>query len=236
MSRCCPRRVGVHLVETHAAESRGLSILRGHAAVKRAQHPKIDHEVAHHWVDATLAACLNRVNRRDLVRQLAFTVVVGVLLAIGLRSAVRTYVVEGGSMLPGLHPGDRLLVNQLAYRWSAPARGDVVVFRFPRPGSQKDLVKRIIGLPGDTVLIQPGLVAVNGRRIAEPYVQNAAGYTYGPRRVPAGEYFVLGDNREIGGREISYDSHQWGFLPASDVYGRVMLVYWPPGDTRLFGL
>jgi signal peptidase I len=158
------------------------------------------------------------------------------LVAVTFQVVIRSFVVDGDSMLPGLRPGDRLLVDQLSYRWSAPARGDLVVFRFPRPGSHQDLVKRVIGLPGDTVSIRPGQVLVNGHVLSELYVLNVAQYLYGPRRVPPGEYFVLGDNREVAGREISYDSHQWGFLPAHDIYGRVMLVYWPPGHARQLGL
>jgi len=199
-------------------------------------HPSdIEPDHARGWVDTTLAACLHRVNRRDLIRQLLVTLVVTVAAAVFLQVSVRSYVVDGDSMFPGLKSGDHLLVDQLAYHFQAPARGDIVVFRFPRPWLQQDLVKRIIGLPGDVVEIRPHLVFVNGRPISEPYVRNVETYSYGPRRVPAGEYFVLGDNREVNGREISYDSHQWGFLPASDIYGRLALAFWPPADFRLFG-
>jgi signal peptidase I len=110
------------------------------------------------------------------------------------------------------------------------------VFRFPHPWLDQELVKRVIGLPGDTVLIRPGRVLVNGRQLHEPYVRNVESYWYGPRRVPFGQYFVLGDNREVAGHEISYDSHQWGFLPADDLYGRVMVIYWPIGNVQLFSL
>ncbi len=198
--------------------------------------PTDEHEHVHGWVDSALAACLHRVNRRDLVRQLLITLVAGVLVAFALQITVRSYVVEGDSMLPGLQSGDHLLVNQLAYRWGTPTRGDIVVFRFPRPWLHQDLVKRVIGVPGDTVTIRPGVVLIDGRALQEPYVRNVGQYVYGPQRVPAGQYFVLGDNREIGDREVSYDSHQWGFLPAGDVYGRVMLVYWPIGAIHLLGL
>jgi signal peptidase I len=186
-------------------------------------------------VDTTLAACLHRVNRRDFIRQILVTLVVTVAAAVFLQVSIRSYVVDGDSMFPGLQSGDHLLVDQLAYHFQAPARGDIVVFRFPRPWLHQDLVKRIIGLPGDLVEIRPNLVSINGWPLDEPYVQNVEKYAYGPRRVPPGEYFVLGDNREANGRQISYDSHQWGFLPAGDIYGRLILTFWPLPDLRVFG-
>jgi signal peptidase I len=137
-------------------------------------------------------------------------------------------------MLPGLKSGDHLLVDQLTYHFRTPQRGEIVVFRFPRPWSHQDLVKRVIGLPGDFVEVQPGRVLVNGQRLNEPYVRNIEEYRFGPTRVPPGEYFVLGDNREVNGQEISYDSHQWGFLPANDIYGRLFITFWPLADFRLF--
>jgi signal peptidase I len=195
-----------------------------------------DPDATRNWVDVTLAACLQRVNRRDFARQLLRTLVVAVAVAIVLKVSVRSYEVDGTSMLPGLKSSDHLLVDQLTYHFRAPRRGEIVVFRFPHPWLRQDLVKRVIGVPGDVVEVQPGGVTVNGHRLNESYVRNIAAYHYGPARVPPGEYFVLGDNRETNGREISYDSHQWGFLPASDIYGRLLFTYWPPADFGSFSL
>ena len=118
-------------------------------------------------------------------------------------------------MLPNVQIGDRVLVDRLAYRLGEPKRGDVVVFRFPYPWNDMNLIKRVIGLPGDIVAIQPGIVLVNGhsgqRAISSDIRSNMR---MGPARVPTGEYFVLGDNRPV-----SYDSHQWGFLPATTSMG-----------------
>jgi signal peptidase I len=172
---------------------------------------------------------------RNLLRQALITIVCGAVFAILLQITVQNYVVEGDSMWPNVLSGDRVLVDRMAYRVGSPARGDLVVFRFPYSWAKMNLIKRIIGLPGDTVEVQPGVMLLDGRPIREPYIRNVQQYWYGPHRVPPGEYFVLGDNREVAGREVSYDSHQWGFLPAKDIYGRVMVTYWPVSDFHLYG-
>jgi signal peptidase I len=200
-------------------------------------HPQdIDPTVTRNWVDLTLAACLHRVNRHDFIRQLFLTIAVAVAAAIILQVSLRSHKVDGTSMLPGLKSGDHLLVDQLTYHFRSPQRGEIVVFRFPHSWLHQDLVKRVIGVPGDLVAVQPGKVTVNGQRLNEAYVRNIEDYYYGPARVPPGEYFVLGDNREANGHEISYDSHQWGFLPASDIYGRLPITFWPLANFGSFSL
>jgi signal peptidase I len=164
-----------------------------------------------------------------MLRQVLVTILCGAVFAILLQITVQNYVVEGTSMLPNVHSGDRVLVDRLAYHVGSPRRGDIVVFRFP--WSSSNLIKRVIGLPGDTVQITPAVVRVNGRVVREPYIRYVEQYTYGPARVPAGDYFVLGDNRVV-----SYDSHIWGFLPRNYLYGRVMVTYWPMSDFHLYGL
>lgn len=186
---------------------------------------------------AALGAAPGRRGRGPvLLRQAIITVACGALFAVLLQITVQNYVVEGDSMFPNVLSGDRVLVDRLAYRIGRPDRGDLVVFRFPYPWARMNLIKRVIGVPGDTVEVQPGLVLVNGQPLREPYIRNVEEYWYGPQRVPPGEYFVLGDNREVAGREVSYDSHQWGFLPATDIYGRVMATYWPMTDFHLYSL
>lgn len=168
-------------------------------------------------------------------------------------SAVEARLVDGPSMQPNLFAGERLVVDKLTYlpvrldqtplgglpddvtrpfetAVGGPRRGDVVVLRSP---TQPDvtLVKRLIGLPGDSVLIRNGQVFVNGVRLEEPYIQFPGTYTYPasgrPLAVPAGRYFVLGDNRPV-----SYDSHSGWLAPAENLIGRVVFAYWPP---RAFG-
>lgn len=197
----------------------------------KVSEPPVDTKLINLWVDDALAESHSRLYRWEFVRQLAITLLCGAICALILHFAVQNYVVEGQSMLPTVRDGDHVLVDRIAYRIGEPARGDVVVFRFPAPGSTFRLIKRIIGLPGDVVQVRPGAVMVNGQVLREPYIHYPEQYSYGPARVPAGEYFVLGDNRWV-----SYDSHQWGFLPPDDIYGRVMATYWPMGDFHIFGL
>jgi len=106
----------------------------------------------------------------------------------------------------------------------APQRGDIVVFKFPLD-PKEDFIKRIIGLPGDTVRVAGGSVYVDGKALNEPYIAQKPDYPYGPKRVPAGDYFVLGDNRNA-----SYDSHLWSWLPRPDIIGKASVIYWPPRD------
>jgi signal peptidase I len=164
-----------------------------------------------------------------LLRQGLLTVLFGIALALVMQLTVQNYVVEGTSMLPTVQTGDRVLVYRLAYTLGTPQRGDIVVFKFPY--SNTNMIKRIIGLPGNVVQITPGKLYVNGHLVPEPYIRYPEDYRYGPTTVPKGEYFVLGDNRVV-----SYDSHIWGFLPAKDLYGRVVVTYWPLSVFHVYGL
>jgi len=126
-------------------------------------------------------------------------------------------------MLPTLQDGEFVLVNRLAYRFGEPARGDIVVFRsINQP--DLDLIKRIIGAPGDQIIVGDGKVVVNGVALTEPYI-NAAPHYSGQWSVPDGFLFVLGDNRND-----SSDSHAWGLLPVRNVIGKAVLIYWPPPE------
>jgi signal peptidase I len=125
-------------------------------------------------------------------------------------------------MTPTLEVGDRLVVEKLSYDLHPPHREDIVVFHAPpaliAQGINEDLIKRVIAVPGDVVTVKQGSVSINGQQIKEPYIEQPPDYNLGPVTLPAGEYMVLGDNRNH-----SYDSHDWGFLPASDIVGRAML-------------
>ncbi|MBE9109280.1 signal peptidase I [Nodosilinea sp. LEGE 07298] len=157
----------------------------------------------------------------------ARTLGVGVLLALGLRAFVaETRFIPSDSMVPTLSVGDHLIVEKLSYHVHPPQRGDVVVFKAPpallAQNLRDDLIKRIIGLPGDLVEVKAGKVFVNGKALEESYVEAPPNYGIGLIRVPEGQYFVLGDNRNH-----SYDSHYWGFVPAEDIIGHAVWCYYP---------
>jgi signal peptidase I len=125
-------------------------------------------------------------------------------------------------MQPTLYPRDRIIVNKVLYRLRPPARGDVVVFKFPLD-PQRDFIKRIIALEGETVEIRQGYVYINGRRLEEPYLPYETVSDYGPSEVPPGYLFVMGDNRNN-----SEDSRVWGALHQKYLVGKAFFVYWPP--------
>ena len=149
------------------------------------------------------------------------TVILSVVLFVGINAITARIRVEGSSMEPTLHDGEFVMVNKLAYRMGSPERGDVIIFQFPRDPDQ-EYVKRVIGLPGDKVVISNGQVLVNDVLLDEPYIAAAPGYR-SEWQVPEEMLFVLGDNRNR-----SSDSHNWGPVPLSYVIGRALFVYWPP--------
>lgn len=134
--------------------------------------------------------------------------------------------VENISMEPTLKPGQFILVNKLAYRLGEFDRGDVVIFHFPR-NPNEDYIKRVVGLPGETVSIHDNQVFVNNQPLDEPYIAAPPQYS-GEWTVPEGQIFVLGDNRNQ-----SSDSHSWGFVPSDLVIGRALVIYWPLDDLKI---
>lgn len=149
------------------------------------------------------------------------TLFLAVVLYFGINAVSARVRVDGFSMNPTLENGEYILVNKLAYTFGEPARGDIVVFSFPLDPNQ-DLIKRVIGLPGETVTIKDGKVSVNGVTLEEPYIAAAPFYN-GSWTVTEGQLFVLGDNRNE-----SKDSHEWGLLPMENVIGKAVIIYWPP--------
>ena len=129
--------------------------------------------------------------------------------------------VEGYSMEPTFHDGELVIVNKLAFTYAKPQRGDVIIFYYPRD-PKEEYIKRIIGLPGDEVIVQDGKVTVNGETLVEPYIADSPAYSL-KQTVPEGTLFVLGDNRNN-----SSDSHNWGPLPMKLVVGKAVFIYWPP--------
>lgn len=158
--------------------------------------------------------------------ELLQTILMAVILYFLIDTMVGRVRVENISMKPTLHEGQFILVNKLAYRIGEFKRGDVVVFHYPR-NPQEDYIKRLIGLPGDTVTIEGGQVFVNDLLLEEPYISGPPAYT-NTWTVPEGQLFVLGDNRNQ-----SSDSHSWGFVPVENVVGKALVIYWPLEELKL---
>jgi signal peptidase I len=188
--------------------------------------------------------------RKSVAREYLESIVVAVILALFIRTfAVQAFKIPSGSMKENLLIGDHLLVNKLVYSPSfgpledtllgkrPVERGHVVVFKYPDDPT-RDFIKRVVGLPGETIEIRNKQVYVNGKPLDEPYVHfieqplkpddpdyalrsDSGRDDWGPRAVPEGQLLVLGDNRDN-----SRDSRFWGFLPRDQVKGRALLVYW----------
>ena len=162
------------------------------------------------------------LNTLSWFRDLVFSVVIAVVLIVFIYQPVK---VEGTSMMPTLSDQERIFINKFTYKFGLGdiERGDTVVFWFPRD-TTKSYIKRVIGLPGDTVEIDDGQVFVNGKALDEAYVP--ADYrdhiSREPLKVPPNEYYVLGDHRIF-----SNDSRMWGTVPRNDIYGKAVFVYWP---------
>jgi signal peptidase I len=157
---------------------------------------------------------------KQFLMDLLETIVLAVVLFFAINAVSARVRVDGSSMLPTLQNGEYVLVNRLAFRNNLPSRGDIIVFVSPQT-PDLDLIKRVIGRPGDTVRISDGQVQVNGQTLNEPYIAAAPRYN-GEWQVPEGNLFVLGDNRND-----SSDSHAWGLLPTKNVIGKAILIYWP---------
>ncbi len=162
---------------------------------------------------------------RSFLIEMSQTLVLALVFYFLIDSFFPRVRVENISMKPTLQPGELLLVNKLAYQLGEPHHGDVVIFHYPA-NPQEDYIKRVIGIPGDEILIQDGNVTVNGTQLEEPYISAAPAYR-GSWQVPEGQIFVLGDNRNQ-----SSDSHSWGFVPYENLVGKALVVYWPIDEIK----
>jgi len=187
--------------------------------------------------------------KKSIVREYFESIVIAVILALFIRTfVVQAFKIPTGSMEENLLIGDHLLVNKFVFGPTASrleravlpvgtlARGDVVVFKYPVE-PDRDVIKRVIGLPGETIEVKEKKVYINGKPFEEPYVHFLAPPAaqselhevtsfdvrerYGPVTVPANQYFVMGDNRDN-----SQDSRYWGFLPRENVKGKALVIYW----------
>jgi signal peptidase I len=155
------------------------------------------------------------------------TIALSAVLALGIRNFVaEARYIPSGSMLPTLQINDRLIIDKISYNFRNPDRGDIIVFSptdtLKAQNFKDAFIKRLIGLPGDKVEVKGGRVYVNDQPLKENYIEEKPNYNFGPVRVPANQYLVLGDNRNN-----SYDSHYWGFVPRDRIIGRAVVRFWP---------
>lgn len=171
----------------------------------------------------------------SFLREILITLAIATLLFLGIHTTLQNSEVIGPSMQPTMHTGERVLINKLAYRFgAAPRRGDIIVLVPPASlDAKSDYIKRVIGLPGERVEIKDGNVYIhqadgNIFELDEPYVTDPATQDYMSDVIPAGQYFVMGDNRNE-----SSDSRSWGTVPLDQIVGKAWLITWPFSD---FGL
>lgn len=186
-----------------------------------------------------------------VAREIMEAVLLALVALLVLQGTVRNFKVEGSSMSPTLQGGQYLVVDQVSYFkldverlarivpfWDAsgtdpkfafdpPTRGEIIVFSYPEDPA-KDFVKRVVGLPGETVAVRSGTVYIDGEALREPYLQRSDRSSARELTLGAKEYYVIGDNRRN-----SNDSRSWGVVPEDNIVGRVFLVYWPWEDVHI---
>jgi signal peptidase I len=188
---------------------------------------------------------------RNALRDIVETAVLALAMFLIVQISMESKKVEGSSMQPTMGTGQRILVNKLLYSqvdmnmvsklipfyktyssqgsflFHPPRRGEVLVFKYPKDPS-RDFVKRVIGLPGETIEVRNGLVYINGEYLEESYVKSLSRASIGPIEIEAYTYFVMGDNRTS-----SSDSRDWGTLPLDHVIGKAWMRYWPLSKVNL---
>lgn len=184
--------------------------------------------------------------RRSFLAELPGLLLTALIIAVVIKTfLVQPFWIPSESMLPTIEVNDRVMVNKLAYNWGQPQRGDVVVFRDPREEEveesipeavvrsvleavgirtrgRDDLIKRVIGLPGETVEVRDNHIVINGTPIEEPYLPEVFMPDEPPITLGEGEVFVMGDNRNA-----SFDSRRFGPIPLDDLVGEAFVTIWP---------
>ena len=163
----------------------------------------------------------------NLLRDLIETMVLVTIAFLVVNALIGRFRIEQVSMQPNLHEGEYVIVDKVSYAFRQPERGEIVVLKNPNPG-QPDLIKRVIGLPGETIDVRGGQVYVNGQPLTEPYIKQPMASDYPAKELQADQYFVMGDNRNN-----SEDSRIFGARPADDIVGRAWIIYWPPSDWQI---
>lgn len=158
---------------------------------------------------------------RVFLRELFETILLAVVLFLLINALTARVRVDGPSMEPSYFHNNRVVVSKVSYLLGDIERGDVIVFPAP-PNPDEDYIKRVIGLSGDEISVQNGVVFVNGQALVEPYISAPPINNMNPTIVPEDSVFVMGDNRNV-----SSDSRSWGPLPIDDIIGKAVFVYWP---------
>lgn len=182
----------------------------------------------------TLSGDNDRPREHPLTEIVKFSII-AILIVIPIRMFIaQPFIVSGASMDDTFHSGEYLIVDQVSYYFTAPARGDVVIFRYPRDPS-KFFIKRVIGLPGDTITIENAQVTItntthpDGFTLDEPYIKSMAPAPKFTETLGDREYFVMGDNRDQ-----SSDSRSWGVLQEDRIIGRALVRLFPPQEISFF--
>ena len=162
---------------------------------------------------------------RDFIAAILPAIVIASFLNVFIAQAAM--VQDGPSMQPNLYVGYRMMTEKISYQFHEPRRGDIVIFE--RGDGQINLVKRVIGLSGETIESKNGHTYINGEPLIEPWVQYFGGHDLPPTRVPEGHVFIIGDNRPV-----SHDSRTIGPVPIEQIKGRVICVYWPLDKFEIF--
>jgi len=168
--------------------------------------------------------------QKSPILELVESVLVAVVLALIIRFFLfEPFYIPSGSMEPTLQVEDKIIVNKLVYRFKDPERGDIVVFQHPMLDPKLDYIKRVIGLPGETLEIKDSTVYINGEPLKEDYLPEDLRFMdFGPVTIPENSYFMMGDNRNN-----SQDSRVWGTLPREYIIGKAFLIFWPMGRIGL---
>ncbi len=164
---------------------------------------------------------------KAFLREFLAILVLAIAIFFLIQAAVQSSVVVFSSMEPNLHPGQRLLISKVVYKFHEPERGDVIVFPNPN-NADEDYIKRIVGLPGETIEIKDGVVYINGLKLDEPYIKDPPSHPFPEQKIPEDNYFVLGDNRNN-----STDSRTGWTVPLESIVGKAWISTWPPSEWGL---
>jgi len=187
----------------------------------------VTEEIAVVPVPPTEAPAAAGLQHPNMLRDLVETMVLVAIAFLVINALIGRFRIEQVSMQPNLHEGEYVIVDKVSYALRRPERGEIVVLKSPNP-NQPDLIKRVIGLPGETLEVRGSTAYINGQPLNEPYIAQPMAGDFPATQLQANQYFVMGDNRNN-----SDDSRRFGARPADDIVGRAWIIYWPPADWQI---